>query len=384
MSKMRTIAVVTGTRAEYGYLKPLMKRILNDKELKLIPIVTGMHFLKEFGESYKLIEKDFNDIIKIPMELKGDSLPDMAFYLSDGIKNFSEYFDANRPDLVIVLGDRSEPLAVALACLYLNIPLAHINCGDVSGKTIDESIRHSITKLAHVHLAFTQKNADRIEKMGEEKWRIHVMGSTTAEIILNENLIEKFELFKKYELDPNKKTYLVIHHPITTISDRGMSELIELISALDELTDQIIIIYPSIDAGAREFIKKLEEFSKNSNVKMFKNIPHIDYLSLMKAVDLMIGNSSSGIIEAPVLRVPVINIGNRQSGRERSDNIIDVEPKKNKILEKIQFALTDKDFLTKVENCTSIYGSADASQKMVEVIKKIEINEKLIQKQITY
>ena len=212
---MRKIAVVTGTRAEYGYLKPLMKAIDEEKNLQLIPIITGMHLLKDFGNSYKIVEKDFKKSVKIPMPLKGDSLKDMANYLSDGVKNFTNYFSKNPPDIVVVLGDRSESLAAALSCMYLNIPLAHINGGDVSGGTIDESIRHMITKIAHIHFVHTKENAERIEKMGEDKKRIFVTGALTLDTIMQKKLSDKNKIFNKYNLNPEKTTFLVVQHPIT-------------------------------------------------------------------------------------------------------------------------------------------------------------------------
>ena len=193
---MRKLAVVTGTRAEYGYLKPLMKAIDDDSDLELIPIITGMHLLSDFGNTYKLVENDFPRSVKIPMSLKGDGLEDMANYLASGVKNFAEYFNEKRPDILIVLGDRSESLAAALTAMYLNIPIAHINGGDVSGGNIDESIRHAITKIAHIHLAHTKENADRIEKMGEEKKRIFVTGALTLDTLLNRSLQSKDRIYK--------------------------------------------------------------------------------------------------------------------------------------------------------------------------------------------
>ena len=251
---MRKIAVVTGTRAEYGYLKPLMKSIEEDINLELVPIITGMHLLSDFGDTYQIVEKDFPKSVKIPMSLTGDSLKDMASYLSSGVKNFAEYFNKNRPDILVVLGDRSEPFAAALASMYLNIPIVHINGGDVSGGAIDESIRHAITKIAHIHLTHTQENADRIENMGEEKNKIFVVGALTLDIILNKNLLSKNEVFKKYNLNPNKKTFLVVQHPVTTLKDRGYSQMEEIFSALEYLNEQTIMLYPNCDAGGKKII----------------------------------------------------------------------------------------------------------------------------------
>ena len=381
---MRKIAVVTGTRAEYGYLKLLMKAIEEDNDLELIPVITGMHLLSDFGDSYKIVERDFPKSVKIPMSLDGDSLKDMANYLASGVKNFAEYLDKNRPDILIVLGDRSEPFAAALASMFLNIPIAHINGGDVSGGTVDESIRHAITKMAHIHLVHTQENADRIEKMGEEKNRIFVIGALTLDTILNKALLSKEKIFRKYNLDPNKTTFLVVQHPITTLGDQGYSHMKELFLALDTSKEQTVMLYPNCDAGGKKLIELIEKYENKNYLHVFKNLPHEDYLGLMKSSNVMIGNSSSGIIEAPSFKIPVINIGGRQQGRSRTENIIDVEPDKNKILEAIDFALRNKDFLKKVKTCKNKFGDGKTSQKIVKVLKELKIDDKLIQKQITY
>lgn len=173
-----------------------MKRIEEDKELELVPIITGMHLLPQYGNTDILVKKDFSNAIKIPMALKGDNLVDMAYYLSYGVKNFSKYFSENLPDIIVILGDRSESLAVALSALYLNIPLAHINGGDVSGGMIDESIRHAITKIAHIHFAYTKSNAERIRKMGENKKRIYYAGALSIEAIKNIKLKPKKKSMK--------------------------------------------------------------------------------------------------------------------------------------------------------------------------------------------
>ncbi len=381
---MRKIAVITGTRAEYGYLKPLMKAIEDDRELDLIPITTGMHLLSDFGETYKVVEKDFPNTIKIQMILDGDSLKDMASYLSSGIENFASYLYENPPDVLVVLGDRTESLAAALVGLYLNIPIAHINGGDVTGTTIDESIRHAITKIAHIHLVHTSFNAVRIKKMGEEEKRIFITGALTLDTILNTKLMSKDEIFKKYDLKSDKTTFLVVQHPITTLMDKGYSQIEELFMVLDALKEQTILLYPNCDAGGKKFIELIEKSTEREYICAFKNLPHEDFLSLMKSVDLMIGNSSSGIIEAPSFRLPVINIGNRQQGRERSENIIDVQPKKEEILNAVDFAFNNKDFLIRVRGCKNNFGDGMAAQKMVKIFKDIKIDDKLIQKQITY
>lgn len=381
---MRKIAVVTGSRAEYGYLKPLMNEIENDVELQLIPLITGTHLLPKFGNTYQIVENDFPSAKKIPMPLTGDSLKAMALYLAVGISNFAEFLDNSRPDILIVLGDRSESLAAALAAFYLNIPIAHINGGDVTGTTIDESIRHAITKIAHIHFAHTKNNAERIAKMGEEKKRIFITGSLSLDTILRASLPSKEEIFRKCHLAAEKLTFLVVFHPITTVADKGYSQLEQVLCALDTLKEQTVLFYPNVDAGGDRLRDLIKGYEGTSYLHTFINLPHEEYLGLLKSVNVMIGNSSSGILEAPLFHVPVVNIGSRQQGRERSMNVIDVQPTKEKILAAITYALYDSDFRKNIQKCENKFGDGHASERIVDILKKIEINESLIQKQITY
>jgi len=381
---MRTIAVVTGTRAEYGYLYPLMNAIQHTEGLRLVPLVTGTHLFPKFGNTSELVEHVFPSTVKIPMTLPGDTLKDMALYFASGVINFVDYLDKNRPDILVVLGDRSESFAAGLAAFYLNIPIAHINGGDVTGTTIDESIRHALTKIAHIHFVHTKQNAERVEKMGEEKKRIFVTGALTLDTILQTKLPSKTEVFTNYHLKEDKATFLVVFHPITTIEDKGYSQLQELFVVLDALKEQTVLFYPNIDAGADQLRKLIKTYEDRPYLHTFINIPHVDYLGLLKSVDVMIGNSSSGIIEAPAFHIPVVNIGSRQQGRERSINIIDVAPRNDDIQSAIHKALFDKKFRKKIQKYDNAFGDGHASERIVEILKKIEINESLIQKQITY
>jgi UDP-N-acetylglucosamine 2-epimerase (non-hydrolysing)/GDP/UDP-N,N'-diacetylbacillosamine 2-epimerase (hydrolysing) len=318
------------------------------------------------------------------MPLKGDTLKDMAEYFSAGVKNFSVFLDKKHIDILVVLGDRSESFAAAVSAMYQNIAIAHINGGDVSGGTIDESIRHAITKISHIHFAHTKENANRIEKMGEEKKRIFTVGALTIDTIKNKKLLSKKEVFHKFNLKSDKKTFLVVQHPITTLKDKGLSQMKELLNALDFLKEQTIMLYPNCDAGGQELIKLIKKYEKKSYMNIYKNLSHEDYLSLMKNSDLMIGNSSSGIIEAPSFKIPVINIGKRQQGRSRSLNIIDVEPKKSELLKTVDYALKNKDFRNKLKTCKNKFGDGKSAEKIVKILKDIKLNEELIQKQITY
>jgi len=384
---MRSIAVVTGTRAEYGPLRPLMKAIQNDKDLTLVPIITGMHLLPDYGSTYRLVEKEFPHSMKIPMPLYGDSLKDMALYLAEGIKNFSEYLSKHPPDILVVTGDRSEQFAAALAALYLNIPIAHINGGDVSSGMIDESIRHAITKIAHIHLAYNDGNAERIKKMGEEPWRVQKVGLLAVEAILDVKVKAKKDLFTAYQLNPEARTFLVIQHPITTLKDRGYQQYEALLSALDQLQEQTILVYPNCDAGSRHIITLIKKYENRPYLHIFKNIPHDDYVGFMKYADVLLGNSSSGIIEAPALGTAVINIGDRQQDREKqykSDYIISIPATEEKILTKINYVLNNAAFHAKIRHSVNKHKVEKPSKNIIKILKEVPLDERLIRKQITY
>jgi len=380
----RKVAVITGTRAEYRYLNYVMQRIEETPGLELIPVVTGMHLLKKFGYTFKEVKKDFPQSRKVNMVLRGDKNEAMGYYLASGIKNFTFFFSKSKPDIVLIVGDRNESLAAALAAFYLNIPVAHINGGEVTGTVIDESIRHAITKIAHIHFVATETNAERVRRMGEGKERIHVVGAPNVEFIQKEQSMSRKKIFEKYGLESGKKTLVVIHHPLTTFKDRGISQLRELLDALDDLRMQVIMIYPNCDAGSQQFIDIMEKYKKRSYLHIEKSLPYADFVNMLGNVDVLVGNSSCGIIEAPSLKLPVVNIGSRQQGRERSVNIVDVGAKKDEITGAIKYVLTDKNFRKTLKTCTNKYWKRGTSKKIALTLAKIKIDEKLIRKQITY
>lgn len=381
---MRKIAVVTGTRAEYGILKPVLEAIKTNPRLDLALVVTGMHLSKEFGYTIKEIKKDG---FKIDAEVKilhaEDTGAAMAKSVGECIEKMTEALKRVKPDFLVLLGDRSEMLAGAVAASYTGIPIAHIHGGDASG-SIDDSVRHAITKLAHIHFPATEGSANRIIRMGEDPSRIFVVGAPALDTILNERLSKPARLSKKYDLDSLKPFLLILQHPVVTEADEAADQIKETLNAIVELKHQTILIYPNADAGGRRMIKVIKKYEKYPFIKSFKSVSYIDYLGLMKIASVMIGNSSSGIIEAPSFRLPVINIGTRQGGRERSTNVIDAGYNKKEIVGAIKKALHDRKFRAKVKKCKNLYGDGKASQKIVKVLSEIEITPALLQKKITY
>lgn len=387
MTKKRKIAVVTGTRAEYGILKPLLEKIKNLKNLELKLIVTGMHFLKNYGLTIREIKKDGFKIDKGVKIYTGDegSLTYHGKALGEGIKKFTKTFLQIKPDILVVFGDRLEPLAATLAATILRIPIAHIHGGDKTDSGhIDESIRHSITRFAHIHFPPTKQCKKRLIKMGEESWRIHAVGALNLDGILSGPEIKKEVLFKKFDLDLNQKLILCIFNPVHLEAEKMGRQMGEIIKALKELKIQTVIIYPNNDAGSQDIISAMEKSKNLSFIRVFPSLPHSEYISLLKNTDVLIGNSSSGIIEAPSIKLPVVNIGSRNIGRESARNVIFVRVDKNKIKKAIKRSFYDKRFRKIVQRCKNPYGDGKAGIRIVKILSKIKIDKRLLQKKITY
>lgn len=380
------IAVVTGSRSEYGLLRPILAEIVKHPKLKLSLVVTGMHLSKQFGYTVTDIEKDgFKIDAKIPISLNQDSMDAMAKSIGELTMKVVDVLRKINPDIVLLSGDRAEILAVAIAAVYMNIPIAHIHGGDKSmGGHLDDYVRHAIAKLSHVHFEATKKCAERIIRMGEEKKRVHIVGSPALDTVLYMRLPNKKILFKKYDLNPNKPLILAVQNPVTTEVSKSGEQIKETMEALVRLKLPSVVIYPNADAGARRMINVIEKYRKYSFIKIYKSLPHEDYLGLMNVASVLLGNSTSGIIEAPSFHLPVVNIGSRQAGRERSTNVIDVGYDKRKIVKAVKTALYDKEFRNRVKTCKNVYGDGKASQRIVKVLNEIEIKPKLLQKKITY
>jgi len=302
----------------------------------------------------------------------------MANFVGKFIQLLTDKVKKIKPDIILLLGDRAEMLAGAIVGTYLTIPVAHIHGGDISS-TVDEIVRHAITKLAHIHFPATEKSAERIIKMGEESWRVHVVGAPGLDLIVNEKLLSKEEICKNLSLDPKKPIFLVIQHPVTMEIEQAEKQMRETMEAITHLKQQTVVVYPNADAGGRKMVEVIKEYEKYPFIKLFKNIPHKEYLSLMKYAAVMIGNSSSGIVEAPSFKLPVVNIGTRQEGRERANNIIDADYDKEEIKKAIKKALSPE-FKEKVKKCKNPYGDGKTGERVANILDKIKIDNRLLQK----
>lgn len=384
MRKIRRITVTTGTRAEYGILKPLLQQIDNSKKVELILIVCGMHLSKKHGNTISEIKKDgFKISKKIDMIPKGNTNYDMAKVLGIGIVEFSNTFKKFKPDLNLILGDRDEAMASALAAFHMNIPNAHISGGDKTKAGLDESIRHAITKISNIHFPISKKSKQRIIKMGESPKFVFDMGSPSIDMIYKKQIIPKNELERKYKIKFNGDDILLIQHPITTEPKKSKEQISLLIKGILKTNKTVFAIAPNSDAGNSEIFRALEICAKNNpKFYLFKNIKREDYLGFLKYSKVLIGNSSSGIVEAAYLNTNVINIGTRQKGREYDSNVHHLETPTIHMIEKtINKILKLKN--NKIEN-HFIYGKGNSCSKILKILEEIKINNELIQKQIEY
>ncbi|MCK9369946.1 UDP-N-acetylglucosamine 2-epimerase [Candidatus Dojkabacteria bacterium] len=370
---MRRIVVVTGTRAEYGILRSVIKEINKQDELQLV--VTGSHLSSEFGNTVDEIIKDGYKIeAQVNINPDNDSLCSMAKSIGICTQVMAITFERLKPDIIVLLGDRIEVLASAISGSYMNIPIAHIHGGDRS--ISDDSARHAITKLAHIHFPATQQSANRILKLGEDEWRIYTVGSPAIDEIKEYSL--KTDVIKKYRVDISKPLILFVQHSVTSEIDDIRKQIGESLESLKNFNYPVIAIYPNSDAGNKTIIDGLMDCISD-NIKVFKSIPRQDYLGLLQISNVLVGNSSSGIIETPYLGIPSVNIGNRQQGRERDCNVLNVGYDRNEITSAIKYAIFDFKF-----KCRHIYGSGGSGLKIASTLHNIELSKRLLQKTITY
>ena len=381
----RKISVVTGTRAEYGLLRSTLKKINSSEHLDLFLIVAGMHLSQKFGDTIKEIKQDgFKVYSKVNMIPKGNSTFHMAKAVGLGTVKFAEIFHKLKPDINLVLGDRDEAFASTLAASHMNIPNAHIHGGDRSQAGIDEYNRHAITKLSNIHFAASRKSRDRIIKMGENPSFVFFTGSPGIDEIFSNNISDKKFLEKKYNIKFSGQEIILLYHSVTTQPHLSKQQISKILTSIKNINKTTIAIAPNSDAGNEEIFNALNKLSIKSDwLKFYKSIPRSDYLGLLQNCGVLVGNSSSGIIEAGYFNIPVINIGIRQKNREKSSNVIDVEKIisvniQKSILQALK--IKEKNLLTK----DNIYGNGKASQKIIKILETINLSSKLINKEIMY
>ena len=372
----KKICIITGSRAEYGLMQNLINKLHKDKNVDLKIFATGMHLSPEFGNTYKEILKDG---FKIEKKIKILNCSDTPAAISKstglGVMGFGKIFNTYKPYLLVVLGDRYEIMAAVIAANFHHIPVAHIGGGYTTLGGIDEWIRHSITKMSWFHFVSNSSNKKRVIQLGEDPRRVFKIGSLGVDRLRKTSLLSKKLIEKKMKFKFNKKNILITYHPVTLEKNTSESQFKEILSAVSKLRDtKLIFTYPNSDTFGRIIIRMINKFvsSKKYDSIKFSSMGHVNYLSVLKNVDCVLGNSSSGLIEAPSLKTPTINIGDRQEGRFKANSVIDTQPKRNLILKSIEKIYTTK-FRKKLNNIYNAYEYKDSSNKAYKIIKKVLI-----------
>lgn len=379
----RRISVTTGSRAEYGILRPVLKTISESGQLELYLIVTGMHLSKKFGFTVNEIKKDgFKIYSMIDTLPKGNEPYFMSKTLGETIIAFSKIFRKLKPHINIILGDRDEMFASAIAAYHMNIPNAHIHGGDKSG-SIDEYTRHAITKISNIHFVATVKSKERVLRMGENPKYVFLTGSPSIDEILNNNITNKSELQQKYNIEFRGNEILLLQHPVTTEIEKTEEQIRNVLNAIVKIGNTTIAIAPNSDAGHKKIFQYLKSYAKKYDfIKLFTSLPRSDYLGMLKNCSVLVGNSSSGMIEASYFHIPVVNIGIRQKERERGRNVIDVKSETEAAIYQALRRILRKKYRRLIIEHT--YGNRNAATKIVKCLEMISLDKNLIQKQILY
>lgn len=373
---MRKICVITGARAEYGLLRWVMQGIKDDHELTLQVIATGMHLSPEFGLTYREIEQDgFQIDRKVEMLTSSDTPVGIAKSMGLGLIGFADALNELRPDLIVVLGDRFEIFAAVAAALVACIPVAHVHGGEATEGAFDEALRHSITKMSHLHFVAAEEYRQRVIQLGEQPERVFLVGGLGIDNIKRLKLLDRAELEASLDFKLGQKNLLITFHPVTLETATATDQMAELLTALAELKDtQLIFTLPNADTDGRGLIRMVEQFvAQHPNARAYTSFGQLRYLSCIAHVDGVVGNSSSGLAEVPSFRKGTINIGNRQRGRLRAASVINCEPTRQSIAAALE-RLYDADFQSSLNQVRNPYGEGGASEKVVETIKHYSID----------
>ncbi len=372
----RRICVVTGTRAEYGLLRIFMQGIRDDAQLELQTVVTGMHLSPEFGSTYLAIEADgFCIDRKVEMLLSSDSATAIGKSVGLGVIGFADAFATLQPDLLVVLGDRFEILAAVTAALFARIPVLHLHGGEVTEGSLDESMRHAISKMSHVHCVASEDYRRRVIQLGEQPERVHCVGGLGVDIIKRTRLLDRADLEAALDFKLKARNLLITFHPATLDDESPVDQLNELLAAVEGLDDTgLIFTLPNADSGGRELSATLNAFiAGRVNARAYTSLGQLRYLSCMAHCDGVVGNSSSGLLEAPTMKKGTINIGDRQLGRLQASSIINCRAKRDEIEGALQ-KLYSATFQADLGTVSSPYGDGGASARLIDIVKKLQLD----------
>lgn len=377
---MKRIGIMTGTRAEYGLLKSLMQEINKDNDLELYLIVSGMHLSPEFGMTYQEIEEDgFQINAKVEMLLSSDSPAGISKSIGLGVIGFADEFQRADLDMLILLGDRYEALSAAICAMVMRIPIAHLHGGELTEGAIDEGIRHSITKMSYLHFTSTEQYRNRVIQLGENPERVFYVGALGVENIKKINLMTKEELERSIHFEIDENTVIVTYHPVTLENNTVEEQFLNLLEVLDRNPKiRMIFTKANADTNGRIVNELIDKYAAQNSERAcaFMSLGQKRYLSALKYCRIVIGNSSSGIIEAPSFGKPIINIGDRQKGRICADSVINCGYTQQEIQRAMETALTEE-FENKARNCRNPYEKENTAANIISVIKDYLLNDKI-------
>lgn len=379
----RTICVINGKRGGFNALLPTMKAIAAEPTLTLQVLLTDMHLSETFGRTLDYAAQ-FVDVTRtVPLDQAGDSAVERTEALGRGLTRIAAALAELEPDLVLLLGDRSETLIAAFAAIQLRIPVAHVQGGEISGN-IDGIQRHAITKLAHVHFAETEAARKRLLRLGEEPWRVSRVGAPYVDFIKLRLYTPAERVRRAFGLDRDEPFLLVLMHPVTTEPEKSYEQMTQVLGGVHATGLRAIVAYPCSDQGYKGIVDAIEERRSDRRLSIHRNIPAEDFIGLEAEATALVGNSSAGIYEAPYVHCACVNVGKRQDGREREPNVIDVPPRASAIRNAVEFARTDARFRRRLLNPRHIYGDGGAYKRIVRRLRQIPLGSRLFEKRLAY
>lgn len=378
----KNVFVLTGKRGGFGAMKPMLRLLRDDPQFSLQLVVTDQHVNERFGATIREVRQEFEVAAAVDMEQADDTPRGRAAALGNCARKMADVLAELRPDICLLYGDRGEVLATALSAITQMIPIGHLQGGDVSG-SLDEPMRHAITKLAHLHYPATEESAQRILRMGEEPWRVEVVGDNHIDSIIAGEYAPKAEVRQALDLDPSKPVIVVLQHSETTKPEASYGQMVETLAAVRGSGHQSVVVYPCSDAGFEGVIEAINELATGPQFRVRRNLDAPVFWGLLAMASVLVGNSSAGLIETPSFGLPAVNVGRRQEGRLCAENVVHVPHSRAEIKRAIDEAMGPA-FRDVASNCRQIFGDGHAGRRVVEHLRTLPPRERLLVKRMTY
>lgn len=383
MNKKRKIAYISGTRADFGLMTPVLLAIGRSPRFSLRVYATGMHLMPEFGKTWKEVVNVFPNARQIPAVFKSHAQEGIAEFAGAFLPKIVSAFERDRPDFVLLLGDRAEQLMTATACLYLGIPTGHLHGGEKT-HTVDELARHAITKLASLHFTSTKETARRLAALGEKHRRIFITGAPALDTIARSKLPSPNTLRTKLGLAPRERFILLTEHPVSEEWREAGQQMREILAAVKEFKMPVVIVYPNADTGGALIIKEINRERRNPLFRIFRSVPFAEFLALERDAAVWVGNSSALMLESASFKTPAVHVGTRELGREHGGNVLMVGYDRREIAWAIRKSLSDAAYLRRIGKVNNPWGSGKAAERIVHILETHTLNSRLLSKQLTY